>query len=62
MSGGTQNDADISALRIKAIESLKARGIIHPDPMQVVRQMHVEKAGFGGLMDRFASIFGSAKQ
>ena len=58
MSDKTQSDAEISALRIKATESLKARGILRPDPMQVVRQMQVERSGSGDLMDRFASIFG----
>ena len=58
MSEKTQSDAEISELRIKATESLKARGIIHPNPMQVFRQMQVERSGVGGLMDRFASIFG----
>ena len=58
MSDKTQSDAEISELRIKATASLKARGILRPDPMQVVRQMQVERSGSGDLMDRFASIFG----
>lgn len=61
MSDKTQSDAEISELRIKATASLKARGIIHPNPMQVFRQMQVERSGFGGLMDRFASIFGGKR-
>ena len=61
MSDKTQSDAEISELRIKATESLKAQGIIHPNPMQVSLRMQVERSEFGGLMDRFASIFGGKR-
>ena len=40
----SDTDKEISELRIKATAALKARGVAHPDPMQVVAEMRAIKA------------------